>query len=95
MNFSCILIINKFFNLLSVIPFLKTINRITGLIFGLIQGGIILGVLLVFVIKFPFAGFLISAIKASQVAKYLFEIGTWLMPLLPELFEQAKLIINF
>ena len=89
------LLLNKFFNLFSIIPFLKTINRIAGLIFGFIEGGVILGVLLVFVIKFPFAGVLIPAIEASQVAKYLFEIGTWLMPLLPELFEQAKSIINF
>lgn len=88
-------LINKFFNLLSIIPFLKTINRISGLAFGLIQGGIILGVLLVFIIKFPFADFLIPAIEASQVAKYLFGIGTWLMPLLPELFKEAKLILSF
>ncbi|MBU4361020.1 hypothetical protein KKA66_04200, partial [Patescibacteria group bacterium] len=69
--------------------------RITGLVFGLIQGGIILGALLVFVIKFPFAGFLIPAIEASQVAKYLFGVGTWLMPLLPELFEEVKSMLSF
>jgi len=88
-------ILNKIFNLLSIIPFLKTINRIAGLLFGLIEGGVILGVLLVFIIKFPFADFLIMAIESSKLAEYLFGVGTWLLPLLPELFNQAKTLVSF
>ena len=88
-------ILNKIYNVLSVIPFLKTINRITGLMFGFIEGGIVVGVVLVFVVRFPFAEFLIPAIEGSKLAEYLFGIGTWLHPLLPELFDQAKNLVNF
>ena len=88
-------ILNKIYNVLSVIPFLKTINRIAGLIFGVIEGGIVVGTILVFVIRFPFAEFLIPAIESSKLAEYLFGIGTWLFPLLPELFDQAKDLVNF
>ncbi|MFH1456722.1 MAG: CvpA family protein [Patescibacteria group bacterium] len=87
--------LNKVYNVLSVIPFLKTINRISGLVFGLIEGGLIIGVVLVFVIRFPFADFLLPAIEKSQLAEYLFSVDTWLLPLLPELFDQAKDLINF
>ena len=88
-------ILNKIFNILSIIPFLKIINKISGLVFGFVEGAIILGALLVFVVKFPFASFLISAIENSKLAEYLFGIGTWLLPLLPELFKEAKSIMSF
>lgn len=88
-------ILNKIYNVLSVIPFLKTINRIAGLIFGVVEGGVVVGVILVFVVRFPFAEFLIPAIEGSKLAEYLFGIGTWLLPLLPEIFEEAKSIMSF
>jgi len=88
-------IIGKFFKVLSVLPFLKTFNRLGGLIFGLIEGCLIVGVVLVFVVKFPFAEFLIPAIEASQLAKWLFGAGTALLPLLPELFEEARTLMSF
>ncbi|MFH1610604.1 MAG: CvpA family protein [Patescibacteria group bacterium] len=88
-------VLNKIYNILSVIPFLKTINRITGLIFGVIEGGIVMGVILVFVIRFPFAEFLLPVIEGSKLAEYLFGVGTWLLPLLPEIFEEAKSIMSF
>ena len=87
-------LIEKFVKI-GIIPFVKTINRVGGLIFGLIEGALILGIALVFVVKFPLAGFLIPAIEASELAKWLFGVGAWLLPLLPGIFEQAKTLINF
>lgn len=87
--------INKVFKLISVLPFLKTFNRIGGLILGLIEGSLVLGVALVFLVKFPFTGFLISAIENSKLAEWLFGVGTWFLPLLPELFNQVKDLVNF
>ena len=85
--------VDRFFKL-GIIPFIKSINRLGGLIFGLVEGAIILGIGLVFIVKFPFADSLIDMIQASDLARYLFSIGSWLMPLLPELFEQARELIS-
>jgi len=81
--------------ILKILPFMKTIDRLAGLVLGLIEGSLILGVLLVFVVQFPFTDSLISSIEASNTAQWLFGIGNWLTPLLPDLFDQARGMINF
>ncbi len=85
---------DKFFNVLTIIPFLKIINRLAGAILGLIEGGLALGILLVFAVKFPFAGFLEHTISSSNIAKFLYFCGQTLLPLLPDFFRQAKDIIK-
>lgn len=88
-------LINKIFNVIAVIPFLKTINRLTGALLGFLEGTLVLGVVLVLIGKFPFADFIIPAIQASGVAKYLIYIGNILVPLLPELVRQARSYLPF
>jgi len=86
--------IDKVFKALSIIPFLKTINRMAGLILGLIEGALVIGVGLIFLAKFPFAMFLQPAITTSQIALWLINFGGIVMPLLPEMFKEVKEIIN-
>ncbi len=77
-------IINKFFKVLTALPFLKSINRLAGGLLGFFEGAVILGVILVIVAKFPFAGFILPAIEASKVAQWLIGYGNILVPFLPE-----------
>ncbi len=88
-------VIDRIFKVLAVIPFLKTINRLAGAILGFLEGGLILGVVLTLIGKFPFAGFIIPAVETSDVAKWLISIGKVLVPLLPELVRQARTYLNF
>jgi len=88
-------LINKIFNIIAIIPFLKTINRLAGAILGFLEGAIVLGVVLIMIGKFPFAGFIIPAVEASSVAKWLISIGKIFAPLLPELVRQARSYLNF
>ncbi len=88
-------IINKVFNLVKILPFMSFINRLAGLILGLAEGVVVLGVALVFLVKFPFVDSLIGTLEASKIAEWLFGVGTWLLPILPQIFEQAKEIIKF
>lgn len=48
-----IFIIDRIFNWLAFIPFLKTINRIGGGIFGLIRGGLLISIFLYLLVVFP------------------------------------------
>jgi len=52
-------------------------------------------VVLIMIGKFPFANFIIPAVDASSVAKYLISVGKVLLPLLPELVRQARSYLNF
>ena len=88
-------LINKIFKVLSIIPFLKTINRLAGAVLGFLEGAIVLGVVLIMIGKFPFANFIIPAIQTSNVAKWLIHIGKILAPLLPELVKQARSYLPF
>jgi membrane protein required for colicin V production len=77
-------IIDRAFKVVSIIPFLKSINRLAGAILGFLEGAVILGIILIFIDKFPFSEAIIPAIDGSSVAQWLLGYGKILAPLLPE-----------
>lgn len=83
-------VVDFIFGIFSIIPFMKTINRVLGGVLGLIEGIVTLGLLLIFIGKFPFAGFIDPLLTESNVANELSKVGNLLMPLLPEAVEQVK-----
>ena len=83
--------VNKFFEL----PFLNIINKLGGAIFGLIEGGLILGLVLYFTTKFPLGEWWVQLISSSNIAPILIGFGTILLPLIPEALKQIKSLIQF
>lgn len=83
-------LIEKIFNILKIIPFLSTINRLLGGILGLIEGSLILGLTLFFITKFPFSEWLTGSMLKSGVASYLIKISSLLWPLLPAALKQIQ-----
>ena len=83
-------VINKIFKLIAIIPFLKTFNRLGGALLGFLEGSIILGLILIFIGKFPFSDFIVPAINGSEIAQWLLRFGALLAPLLPEAVELIK-----
>ena len=79
-------LIDRTFDLLSVIPFLKTINRLAGAALGFIEGGLVLGLALLFISETAFSGW----IAASKVAPFLMSFAKAVTPLLPGLLERVK-----
>ncbi len=86
-------ILNKVFDILSFIPFLKTINRLVGAILGLIEGGLIIGLILYFSTKFPLGESWAGLINNSKVALPLVGFGKILLPLLPKALKQIQSLI--
>ena len=87
-------ILDKFFHLISIIPFLKTINRLTGAIFGFIEGGLVLGLLLYVSARYTLVGHWTADLMAgSKIAPFLLKFTDILTPLLPELLKQLQSII--
>lgn len=80
-------IVNKIFNVLSIIPLLKSFNRLFGSLFGLIEGVLFLGVILYFISHSPFSPWLSEVISASKVAYWLMFIAQLITPLLPDLMK--------
>jgi membrane protein required for colicin V production len=87
------LLLEKIFHLISIIPFLKTFNRLLGAIFGLVEGVLILSLTLFVIDKFFTTGWLHQVITGSQVAFWLLMVAKIFVPLLPEVLKKAKTII--
>ncbi|MBU1036445.1 CvpA family protein [Patescibacteria group bacterium] len=81
-------IINKVFNIIAIIPFLKTFNRLLGGIFGLIEGLILIGIILYVLGFFPLTGGLAGSVEKSKFAGILGVVGKISKPFIPEDFSK-------
>jgi uncharacterized membrane protein required for colicin V production len=79
-------ILDRTFDLLSVIPFLKTINRLAGAVLGFIEGGLVIGLILLFISQTAYGSWLDN----SQVAPFLIKFTKAVVPLLPGLLNKVK-----
>ena len=82
-------LLDRTFDLISIIPFLKTINRLSGACLGFIEGGLVLGLALVFISQTAFSGWL----NNSQVAPFLISYTKAILLLLPGLLNRIKEVI--
>ncbi len=83
-------IIEKVFNFIAVIPFLKTFNRLLGAAVGFVEGLLVLGAVVYFASRFPITAGFAATLKNSQVAKVLYPISAILAPLLPAALRAAQ-----
>jgi len=79
-------LIDRAFDLISIIPFLKTINRLTGAVLGFVEGGLVLGLILLYISQSSFGGWL----NGSKVAPFLISFAKVITPLLPGLLDRVK-----
>jgi len=89
-------LIEKTFNILSFVPFLKTINKLAGGVLGLISGIILLGIAIVIItaIENPLTYYLLGYLQESYIAPWLVTIIGLLSPLWPEVIKKTTKIIQ-
>lgn len=83
-------LIDRTFKVLTIIPFLASINRLAGAVFGFLEGSFVLGGALFLAAKFPLSPAFTAAMGQSVVAAYLLGVAKVLVPLLPELVRQLE-----
>lgn len=83
----------KVFNVIAIIPFLKSINRIAGALLGFLEGAIILGALIFIMTKFPF-GLADKIFAVSVIKKYLLDAFNILMPFVPQAMKIADEMVK-
>lgn len=88
-------IVSRIFRFVNIIPFLNSINRLAGAVFGLVEGGIVLGLSIYIAVRLPFSGWALSQLQVSEVARYLIKIGDFTAPLLPQAIQILQRIIPF
>ena len=72
---------------------LKIFNRLAGALFGLIQGGLILGFILYFSSKIPIGVAWSNFLETSVVASILIGFSNILLPLLPKAIKQIQSLV--
>ena len=86
-------IIDKLFKIISIVPFLKTFNRLLGAGLGFIEGVLFLSVVLVFASKITVFPAFTDAIALSKIAEPLLFIGKIFIPLFPEALKKTQEIL--
>ncbi|NCO79673.1 hypothetical protein CO116_02005 [Candidatus Falkowbacteria bacterium CG_4_9_14_3_um_filter_38_19] len=87
-------IIDRTFDLLSVIPFLKTINRLAGAVLGFVMGGLVLGLILYVIARYASdISWLSNLLIQSKIAPFLLKFVNVLLPLLPDILKAIKGVI--
>ena len=79
-------LLDRTFDLISVIPFLKTINRLAGAALGFVEGGLVMGLALIFISQTAFGHWFDN----SKVAPFLINYTQAIMPLLPGFLTRIK-----
>ncbi len=88
------IVLDKIFKLVSIIPFLKTFNRLGGALLGLFLGASVLGVILYVSSRHFIVGQLFGdVIYNSQIAPILIKFSAIYTPLFPEAIEMMRTII--
>jgi membrane protein required for colicin V production len=77
-------IFDKFFDVLTKLPFLSSINRLLGMALGVFEGLVTVGFVIYFMEKYPFSEKIVASIADSAVAPPALAIVAVLLPLLPE-----------
>ncbi len=83
-------LLDRAFNFVSLVPFLKTINRLAGAALGLAEGVLVTGLTLYFASRIALPEAITTAIAGSQVAGRLMAVASVLVPLLPDLIRQVQ-----
>jgi uncharacterized membrane protein required for colicin V production len=83
-------LIERAFKVLTILPFLSSINRLGGAILGFLEGSFVLGGALLLATKFPLGAAFTAALATSKVAPYLLGVANAIVPLLPELVRKLE-----
>ncbi|OGL77720.1 hypothetical protein A3F28_01990 [Candidatus Uhrbacteria bacterium RIFCSPHIGHO2_12_FULL_57_11] len=82
-------IVEQIFKFISVLPFLKTIDRLLGAGLGLLEGVLVLGLTLYVSTRFPF-DLALKLLDSSQIARTLLRASQLLIPLLPQALKVIR-----
>ncbi|MFH0988233.1 MAG: CvpA family protein [Parcubacteria group bacterium] len=83
-------VLGKVFQIITVLPFVSSFDRLLGLILGLAEGIFVMSIILYFLGKYPLNDWLLLQMSISIVAKTLLGIATIFIPLFPVAVKMIK-----
>jgi membrane protein required for colicin V production len=87
-------LLDRVLDFISVIPFIKTFNRLGGATLGFLTGSMFLGIILFVASRYTLLASLFGrALTGSELAPFMIKIANVLLPLLPEILIKLKSLI--
>lgn len=83
-------VLGKVFQVITILPFISSFDRLLGLILGLAEGIFVMSIILYFLGKYPLNDWLLLQMSISGVAKILLTIGQIFIPLFPTAVKMIK-----
>lgn len=83
-------LLDRLLSVFTHLPFINGINRLLGLVFGIAEGVIVVGIILYFITKFPLGPNFMASVAASKIAAYCIGIASILWPLIPEAIKAIQ-----
>ncbi|OGH91987.1 MAG: hypothetical protein A2534_01100 [Candidatus Magasanikbacteria bacterium RIFOXYD2_FULL_39_9] len=83
-------LLQKFLSIFTSLPFIKGLDRILGMVFGAIEGALVVGISLYFIARFPISLMFMGGLAESQVAPPLVRLASILIPLFPEALRMLR-----
>ncbi len=84
------LIMEKFLTIFTRLPFIHGIDRLLGMIFGALEGSVVIGVSLYFISRFPISLSFMDGLAHSQLAPPMVKLASILVPLFPEALRMLR-----
>lgn len=84
------LIMEKFLTIFTRLPFIHGIDRLLGMIFGALEGSVVIGVSLYFISRFPISLSFMNGLAHSQLAPPMVNLASILVPLFPEALRMLR-----
>lgn len=87
-------LLDRAFNIISIIPFLKTINRLGGAALGFLTGSLSIGLVLYVAGKYAFLDHWFGQwLAKSEFSQFFLSFAKMLLPLLPEVLKKIQSLI--
>lgn len=87
--------LEKFIGFLTRLPFIRSLNRLLGLLLGAAEGVITVGAAIYFIERFPLSLPFMSQLANSRVAPYTVGVATILLPLVPEAIKLLQSTVDY
>jgi len=87
-------LINKILKIITELPFIHSADHLLGLVFGIIEGAMVVGIALYFIARFPLGDKFMAALSASRIAPFLDVFIVVLKPFIPEAIKIIKSTIG-
>lgn len=88
-------IIDRMFKVITVLPFMNSLNRLLGALAGFFEGVITIGLILFFIDRFPLSDRIMLMMAESAISPILTKSASVLLPLLPDGLKMIKSSVDY